>query len=64
MVAERIAVLLAAVLTIAGAADAYLILDGQESLSEVIATAAHRWPIIPLLVGVLIGHLFFTLRIK
>lgn len=35
-------------------------LDGRHTVSQYIQGWAERWPIFPLLVGIILGHLFWT----
>ena len=39
---------------------AYLWGGNESTISRVITDASRDWPIIPLLVGIVLGHLFFS----
>lgn len=60
--AQRLSIIaMATTLIIVGVYDIYavLFLPPGASVSEVVLSIARRHPILPLLVGVLIGHLFW-----
>jgi hypothetical protein len=56
-----VAAILLAALASAGAWDIFSAYRGYESstISEVVQDWSTRWPVLPLLIGVLLGHLFW-----
>lgn len=53
-------VTLTAVVWIAWDLVAYLSGGNESTISRVVTEASRDWPIIPLLVGIVLGHLFFS----
>jgi hypothetical protein len=47
------------ILTIIVAADIFLLVKGENSISNVIYLTSKDWLILPVLIGIIIGHLFF-----
>jgi len=56
----QVGVIATAVLWIGWDVVAYLWGGNESTISRVITDASRDWPIIPLLVGIVLGHLFFS----
>jgi len=56
----QVGVIATAVLWIGWDVVAYLWGGNESTISRVITDASRNWPIIPLLVGIVLGHLFFS----
>lgn len=56
----QVGVILTAVVWIVWDVYAYSTGGNEATISRVITEASRDWPIIPLLVGIVLGHLFFS----
>ena len=56
----QVGVILTAVVWITWDVYAYATGGNEATISRVITEASRDWPIIPLIVGIVLGHLFFS----
>jgi hypothetical protein len=46
------------------AVDGLFLLSGSETISEFLYTSSREYPVVALVAGILVGHIFWPVRIK